>query len=1163
MPGSSFAEVLRLIRSALAGNGLGGLSDRHLLEQFLTERDERAFAVLVERHGPMVLSVCRRIMGEAHHFEDAFQAVFLVLIRKTTSLTGKQSVGGWLHGVARRIALRARAQSTLRRQKERETAAMSSTGPLDELTMQEFRSVLDEEIASLSEKYQGPIVLCHLEGKTYDEAARELGCTKKTLSRRLAKARALLRTKLERRGITLTLAALTTTLTEAAQATPLPAFLALNTVKAATLVATGKTAAGGCLSASALAWAEEALTGMLLAKGKLVALVLGVGLVLGGAGWAGYKVVAETSPGPGMNAQVVGPTNSQATKEKILRTDELGDTLPEGAVVRLGTHPFRHEGSVGGRTGTGLLFTPDGKTLVGSTEAGVILWNAETGQERKRLPMRMATQEQGMALSPDGISLAIADQHPDDLTPKIVFWNLQKGTISKTLSLPEGDSRFAQEVFFLCFSPDGKSLACNNEGKAVVFDLASGKIMATLGNKDSPLHFPLVFSPDAKKLAATVEFNSSVQIWDVAAGRMIRSIQETRGQNERQSIRALAYAPDGSTLALADSKSILLIDPATGKQLGRFEGKLGMYSFNLAFTNDNKKLLSGPDFSGKIQVWHVATGKILKDLKSRSGNGYRSMALSPDGKTVALDTGGFLVPPGGKAVQLWDVATGRELFNEYQGYDGAISNLAYSPDGRTLFSGGENGQVIFWDMSTNKQLGTLPGKTMSIAISPDGKRLATTALSYPNDKVQIWDVTTGKADLVIPVSKLGYFAKVAFSADGRSLYMINQDNTRTELRIQQWDVTTGKQIQLRTYSQPIFSPSPAQGGKTLFAELYSLEDKIEVGGDLTIIDVQSGRQRLLRASEKEVMQSPTPSPDGRMVATGMSAPNSIVRLWEVITGKQTISLQGLKGGVGKIAWSPDGRFVAAADVRRQIYDNIRTMLHWKTSWDVEQSVRLWDAATGKELAAFGGIKTNVTALTFSPDGKNVVAGLSDGTMLVYEVERVDPKRSMSPKLDAERLKTLWISLIDGDASKAHEAVGALILAPNHSVPFLQGCLKSAVAADAAKIQKLITELDSDNFAARQTAAQELVKIGDQVQPAVQKALQVNPPLETRRRLEQLLKTLPDVPGLETVRTVRAIIVLERIGTPEARGVLETLARGAPGARETEEAKGSLERLERR
>ncbi len=107
MPGSSFGEVLRLLRSALDGSGLGSLSDAQLLERFFTQRDERAFAVLVERHGPMVLSVCRRIMGDVHQSEDAFQAAFLVLIRKTTSLTGKQSVGGWLHGVARRVALRA------------------------------------------------------------------------------------------------------------------------------------------------------------------------------------------------------------------------------------------------------------------------------------------------------------------------------------------------------------------------------------------------------------------------------------------------------------------------------------------------------------------------------------------------------------------------------------------------------------------------------------------------------------------------------------------------------------------------------------------------------------------------------------------------------------------------------------------------------------------------------------------------------------------------------------------------------------------------------------------------------------------------------------------------------------------------------------------------
>ncbi len=497
-------------------------------------------------------------------------------------------------------------------------------------------------------------------------------------------------------------------------------------------------------------------------------------------------------------------------------------------------------------------------------------------------------------------------------------------------------------------------------------------------------------------------------------------------------------------------------------------------------------------------------------------------------------------------MQLWDVVTGRELFNVYHGYDGAISNLAFGPDGKVLFSNGENGQVILWDMVTRKQMGILPGKTMSFSISPNGKTLATSAHSYPNDKVQIWDVITGKADLVIPVPNVGYFGKVVFSADGRGLFMTNQDKTRTELRLQQWEVSTGKRVQIRTYSQPMLSPYLALDGKTLFAELYSLDENIEVGGDLSIIDVQSGRQRLLPAPQKEVMQTPTPSPDGRMVATGMSAPNSIVRLWEVITGKQTHSFQGLKGGVGKIAWSPNGRLVAAGDVRRPIYDNIRTMLRWKTSWDVDQSVRLWDAATGKELASFGGIRTNVTALTFSPDGKTLVAGLSDGTILVYEIDKVDPKLAMLPKLDLDLLKTLWKTLIDGDVTKAHEAIGALVLAPDQSIPFLQGCLKFAVAADVAKIQNCIAELDSDSFTVRQKAAQELVKTGDQVQPAIQKALQGSPSLEIRRRLEQILKNLADIPGPETIRTIRAIMALERIGTPEARTVLEELARGAPG-----------------
>ncbi len=143
---------------------------------------------------------------------------------------------------------------------------------------------------------------------------------------------------------------------------------------------------------------------------------------------------------------------------------------------------------------------------------------------------------------------------------------------------------------------------------------------------------------------------------------------------------------------------------------------------------------------------------------------------------------------------------------------------------------------------------------------------------------------------------------------------------------------------------------------------------------------------------------------------------------------------------------------------------------------------------------------------------------------------------------------------------AHQAIGAFVTSPKEATPFLRAQLKPVLALNSAKIKKWIADLNSEVFAVRQTATKELEKAGDRIIAPVQKELQKQPPLEMRRRLEQILKTIPDNPGTETVRTIRAIMVLERIGSSEAQSVLESLARGAPGARETEEAKASLERL---
>jgi RNA polymerase sigma factor (sigma-70 family) len=163
---------LRRVRALPEG---AEVTDRALLERFVAERADTAFEMLMQRHGPMVLGVCQRVASDAHAAEDAFQATFLVLARRAHAIRNHASLGGWLFGVAQRIACKARAQAAARRERERRAAAMPDNQPLDELTWQELREVLDAEISRLPEKYRASVVLCGLEGKSHAQAAQELG----------------------------------------------------------------------------------------------------------------------------------------------------------------------------------------------------------------------------------------------------------------------------------------------------------------------------------------------------------------------------------------------------------------------------------------------------------------------------------------------------------------------------------------------------------------------------------------------------------------------------------------------------------------------------------------------------------------------------------------------------------------------------------------------------------------------------------------------------------------------------------------------------------------------------------------------------------------------------------------------------------------------------
>ncbi len=289
------AELVRLFDSG----SLSGLTEWELLEQFVAHRDELAFQVLVSRHGPMVLGICRRMLANTADVEDAFQATFLVLLRRAGSLGPGDAIAAWLHGVAVRVAQQSRTAAARRGRRERLGMAVEVAGaePSDEDP--ELRRILDEEINQLPLKYRSPIVLCYLEGQTHEEAARQLHWPLGTVKGRLARARSLLESRLTRRGVACGtgLAALAAC---SGTAAAVPASLLAATCNAAARIGSG-TLMAHVVSTSIAQLIQGVLSTMILQKMKLMAVAFVVsGLFLTGAGVVARQQATRSQ-------EVVGP----------------------------------------------------------------------------------------------------------------------------------------------------------------------------------------------------------------------------------------------------------------------------------------------------------------------------------------------------------------------------------------------------------------------------------------------------------------------------------------------------------------------------------------------------------------------------------------------------------------------------------------------------------------------------------------------------------------------------------------------------------------------------------------------------------------------------------------------------------------------------------------
>jgi RNA polymerase sigma factor (sigma-70 family) len=247
-------------------------------------REDAAFAELMKRHGPMVLGVCRRASNTLDDADDAFQATFLVLVRKAGSIRRGESLGSWLHGVAYRVARQTRIRAEQRRARERRAMNHPDSDPSIHAARRELRLIVDEELDRLPAKYRCPLVLHYLEGKTKEETARQLGWTEGTVSGRLARGRDLLRSRLGRRGLALSGAMLGVALVQEGTAASVPMTLAESTLTLALRSAAGQLA-GGASAARIAALAESAVKAMFLSRLKIAtAVVLVAAAVALGAG---------------------------------------------------------------------------------------------------------------------------------------------------------------------------------------------------------------------------------------------------------------------------------------------------------------------------------------------------------------------------------------------------------------------------------------------------------------------------------------------------------------------------------------------------------------------------------------------------------------------------------------------------------------------------------------------------------------------------------------------------------------------------------------------------------------------------------------------------------------------------------------------------------------